>query len=699
VSSRRSHQSQAGKIPLCRIGERVFLSPADAESELLLRVGALASRELDIAAGDRDFRVYQFATAPDSDEFQALPSLGVLAADIGLVPAEWAALVRSLLGTAVRMLRLDGDPVLTALVLSIMETPGLPTAKVGFDIIEGHDTAVATIPSRAGFAEGDVLVSMPGDRLAVGRVEMVHRFLGRDDGRQRLAALFFSGVPGDGNCLLAGAAGLVRVEAQVRRHANAEAFHIDHARTNPDLVSLYSQADEDAATILDRLARQGPATSMIREPFLSLQFVLDTAIPLANGLFASGWFHDPEGRIANVVAVDHGIDATDISARWTVFEGKAELFGKLRPVKRFVAFLPGERAVATMRPVPVRVQLSNGESHLVNAEPAPHDLLSQRERILEAIALHAFSTEMLENVFAPSLAPIHAALNARQSVRNVKQFGRPSAKSVSLVIPLYKETGFIRSQLMAFAVDPYVRDHCEIVYVLDDPLIDLTVASLVEGLAMSYPLDLKLVTLDRNGGYALANNMGAGEAEGEVLVLMNSDVIPDRAGWIEMALGRLARLPPFSVIGPKLIYADDSLQHAGMYFYRLPNGYWQNFHYWKGYGRHFAAAERERIVPAVTGACMIIRKADYLAVGGFTADYIIGDYEDSDLCLKLRERNGVPLYMPSLELYHFERQSMPLDDDDRDLGSTTYNRVLHSARWSDQITALMSATGEAANVL
>jgi GT2 family glycosyltransferase len=696
VKSRPSHRPRTGTTPLCRIGERVFLSRADADGGLLQQIAASTTRELQLSAGDRIFRLHQLAQGFAEDEFPPQPGVDAFAADAGLTTAERAALVKSLLGTAARMLRLESDPVLIALVLSILETPGLPRAKVGLDAIEGYDTAIATVPSRAGLTEGDVLVSLSDDRLAIGRVEAIHRFLGRDDARQRLASLSFSGIPGDGKYLLAGASGLIHVEAQVRRHANAEAFHAEYARANPDLVALYSRADEDAAVILDRLARQSPATSMIDEPLLGLQFVLDAAVPLANGLFASGWFHDPEGRIADVIAVDHALDEADIAAKWKLFDGRAERFGKLRPAKRFVVFLPGERRAMSARPIPVRVRLGTGENHLVSAEPTPQDLLSQRERILDAIAGHALDTEMLEDVFAPALAPIHQTLNARQSVRHVRQFGRRSARLVSLVVPLYKETGFIRSQLMAFAVDPYIRQHCEIVYVLDDPLIALNVASLVEGFAVSYPLDLKLVTLDRNGGYAMANNMGAGQAEGEVLVLMNSDVIPDRAGWIELALNRLTTLPPFSVIGPKLIYADDSLQHAGMYFHRLPTGHWQNFHYWKGYGRHLAAADRERIVPAVTGACMIIRKADYLAVGGFTTDYIIGDYEDSDLCLKLRERNGVPLYMPSLELYHFERQSMPIDDDARDLGSTAYNRVLHSARWTERIVTLMAAE-EAAN--
>ena len=95
---------------------------------------------------------------------------------------------------------------------------------------------------------------------------------------------------------------------------------------------------------------------------------------------------------------------------------------------------------------------------------------------------------------------------------------------------------------------------------------------------------------------------------------------------------------------------------------------------------------------------MILTKSDYLAVGGFTTDYIVGDYEDSDLCLKLREKGGVPFYMPSVELYHFERQSMPDESDSLDRGSTIHNRALHTARWGDRISTLMISVQGTADV-
>jgi GT2 family glycosyltransferase len=291
------------------------------------------------------------------------------------------------------------------------------------------------------------------------------------------------------------------------------------------------------------------------------------------------------------------------------------------------------------------------------------------------------------------------ALNSRQFVRETLEYGERSSRAVSVVIPLYRETGFIRSQLIAFDVDAFVRARCEIVYVVDDPLIALRVRNILSGSIHVHRLDVKLVVLGRNGGYALANNFGVAAADGETIVLMNSDVLPERNGWLEPLADRLETLPAHSVIGPKLIYADESLQHAGMYFFKFDARYWQNMHYFKGYGRALPLADSECEVPAVTGALMVLRKADYLAVGGFTPDYIVGDYEDSDLCLKLRAMGGTCLYMPDVALFHFERQSMQGSTVEKDLGSTIYNRALHTDRWDDAIERLMSSFDGGSGVL
>lgn len=86
---------------------------------------------------------------------------------------------------------------------------------------------------------------------------------------------------------------------------------------------------------------------------------------------------------------------------------------------------------------------------------------------------------------------------------------------------------------------------------------------------------------------------------------------------------------------------------------------------------------------AVTGACIVVRKVDFLDVGGFSTDYVIGDYEDSDLCFKLRQKGGVCVYTPRATLYHFERQSMQVNTLRNDSTTSAFNRALHFLKWKD----------------
>jgi GT2 family glycosyltransferase len=363
--------------------------------------------------------------------------------------------------------------------------------------------------------------------------------------------------------------------------------------------------------------------------------------------------------------------------------------GKRALAKRFRAFVPGRLRGDPFLPR-VKLTLRGGLSVMLASPTNLHDTAKLRDAILATIEDRTFSEGLFESAYAPALAPLQQKLNERQSIRTSLSFGSRSRREVSLVIPLYAQLGFIRSQLMAFLQDPFLRDACQIIYTLDDPRLVREARTLLEGYEAWAKLDMQLLVLDRNGGYAMANNTAAEEAEGEHLVLLNSDVIPAQIGWIEAALEALRDTPNYSVVGPKLLYADDSLQHAGMHFQKFPHGYWQNLHYWKGYGREYGPATKSRPVPGVTGACMILRTSDFLDVGGFTTDYVLGDYEDSDLCLKLRERGGQCFYLASAELYHFERQSMPKIEDNHDRRSTIYNRALHTSRWDKQLASLMA---------
>jgi GT2 family glycosyltransferase len=166
--------------------------------------------------------------------------------------------------------------------------------------------------------------------------------------------------------------------------------------------------------------------------------------------------------------------------------------------------------------------------------------------------------------------------------------------------------------------------------------------------------------------------------------------LPTAYGWIEPLAGRLQE-DGVGATGPMLLYEDDSIQHAGMYFTQdSASDHSVNRHYFKGYPRTFASAHETRIVPALTGACLMITRPTFEKIGGFSTDYVIGDYEDSDICLKLRQEGLLCLYCGNVALYHLERQSMERHEGYRH-AVYRYNALLHHRRWESVLAGLRDA--------
>jgi len=101
------------------------------------------------------------------------------------------------------------------------------------------------------------------------------------------------------------------------------------------------------------------------------------------------------------------------------------------------------------------------------------------------------------------------------------------------------------------------------------------------------------------------------------------------------------------------------------------------------------------LVPAVTAACLWISREDFLVTaGGFDEGYIIGDFEDSDLCLKLLLKGRRNYLTRNIVLYHLERQSQRLAGaEDWRQKVTAYNCWRHTQRWDAVLSRLC---GEAA---
>jgi GT2 family glycosyltransferase len=415
------------------------------------------------------------------------------------------------------------------------------------------------------------------------------------------------------------------------------------------------------------------------------------------GLFLRGWLRDPL-RLVDQVSIrsaflEETLPATQRHryARPDLIKAFAQSphgLGASQP--GFIAWLP-KIAQPPQAQWTMRVQLPTGEVLEPISPPGILPPQQARDALLTALPLNALSEPMLEQAFLPALGRIQAAFLAARQPPEVVRIGTPiSNPAVSVVVPLYRNLRFIRFQLSQFARDPAMRE-CELIYVLDSPEQQPETEHLLRALHALYRLPVTLVVQASNYGFASACNAGAAEARAPRLLMLNSDVVPAARGWLPTLVAALAADPALFAVGPKLLTEDQSVQHAGLYFERNgPLNEWFNNHYLKGAPRHFPALDQPRRVPAVTGAAMLLDRARFDQVDGFTTAYLIGDYEDSDLCLKLRAQGGEIGYEPRAELYHFERQSIREHAvHDRNL-ATAYNRRIHQARWNQAIEGLMA---------
>jgi GT2 family glycosyltransferase len=284
---------------------------------------------------------------------------------------------------------------------------------------------------------------------------------------------------------------------------------------------------------------------------------------------------------------------------------------------------------------------------------------------------------------SPALTTLQLRRNRDIYIDIAAEMGeQPINPQVSILVPLYGRIDLLEHQMAQFADDPELHAS-ELIYVLDSPELKSDLLTVAEGLFRLYRLPFKILVLSENAGFSTANNIAASRARGRLLLLLNSDVLPTEAGWLSKLTDFYHALDKPGALGPKLIYEDNSLQHAGLYFEHVPGSdVWMNEHYYKGLHSDLPAANIARPVPAVTGACLMIDAKLYATAGGLSGMYIQGDYEDSDLCLRLSQSGHENWYFPGVVLYHLEAQSYPTTARQT---NTEYNRWLFNEIWGEAV--------------
>lgn len=155
--------------------------------------------------------------------------------------------------------------------------------------------------------------------------------------------------------------------------------------------------------------------------------------------------------------------------------------------------------------------------------------------------------------------------------------------------------------------------------------------------------------------YSAINNFGAKAAQGEYLLLLNNDVEVITENWLEELLSNCQR-PDVGIVGAKLYYPDDTVQHAGIIigiggvagnvFVGLPRKFTGYFH----------KASIQQDLSAVTAACMMVKRSVYEEMGGLEEKLQVA-FNDVDFCLRVRKAGYLVVFDPYVELYHYESKT------------------------------------------
>ncbi|MGE3433336.1 MAG: glycosyltransferase [Ramlibacter sp.] len=177
-------------------------------------------------------------------------------------------------------------------------------------------------------------------------------------------------------------------------------------------------------------------------------------------------------------------------------------------------------------------------------------------------------------------------------------------------------------------------------------------------------------------GFVRACNLGASQAVGEYIVMLNNDT-EVTARWLEELLWPFEHFSDVGMVGAKLLYPDGTLQEAGGIVWNSGNP--------MNYGRHGNPHDPRynyaRQTDYLSGACVMLPRKLWNELDGFSEAYIPAYFEDTDLAFKVRERGYKTVYAPTAVVVHFEGISNGKDVSSGIKKFQEINRPKFKSRW------------------
>jgi GT2 family glycosyltransferase len=192
---------------------------------------------------------------------------------------------------------------------------------------------------------------------------------------------------------------------------------------------------------------------------------------------------------------------------------------------------------------------------------------------------------------------------------------------------------------------------------------------------------IKVVRDDSPFNYSALNNRVALASTADFVCLMNNDIEVINADWLEEMVS-VALQKNVGAVGAKLLYPDDTIQHAGVVLGVGGIASHAHKHFPNTMAGYFARARLRNAMSAVTAACLLIRQSIYKEVGGLDEELHVA-YNDIDFCLRVRKAGYRNVFTPYAELYHHESATRGAEDTPEKISRFNQESELVRQRWGD----------------
>lgn len=195
--------------------------------------------------------------------------------------------------------------------------------------------------------------------------------------------------------------------------------------------------------------------------------------------------------------------------------------------------------------------------------------------------------------------------------------------------------------------------------------------------------NLRVLRDGRAFNYSALNNAAVRQAKGTLLCLMNNDIEVISPDWLEEMVSQALR-PGIGMVGCRLWYPDNTLQHAGVVL--GIGGVAGHAHHKlsRNQAGYFNRARLVQNYSAVTAACAVVRTDVFQQVSGFNEQDLAVAFNDVDLCLRIRDAGYRNLWTPFAELYHHESATRGHEDTPE-----------KQARFANEVGFMVSTYGDA----